>query len=340
MPDLNYGTGIAARRFPRRMTVLSQQIDLCRTLLRSLAGDNPFYKRKFDEAGTSYSVRNLVDFAESVPLTRRQELLEDARTNPPWGTNLSLPIGHYRFVHLAGRGQLEAPCQLHTPESWESFLANGAEVFVAAGVAAGDRIFFASCFEERPGGQLSMESGARANGLCVSGAGLATPAQWDVLLRFEAAVLCGGMESLIGLADSTPTLDASVCRIRLIVGDGRPEGAAHIRNRLVPKLPEARFYNHYALPETGAVACECPARPGSLHVLEPGFIAETIDPATGHTVDPGQVGELVLTTLFRSASPLVRYRTGDLVRISPETLCECGRSYTTLEGGILGSVGA
>jgi len=45
---------------------------------------------------------------------------------------------------------------------------------------------------------------------------------------------------------------------------------------------------------------------------------------------------LVLTTLGRTGSPLLRYRTGDMVRLAPEGICECGRSELGLEGGILG----
>ena len=44
------------------------------------------------------------------------------------------------------------------------------------------------------------------------------------------------------------------------------------------------------------------------------FFAEVLDPATGAPVGEGETGELVLTTLRRAASPLIRYRTGDLVR--------------------------
>jgi phenylacetate-CoA ligase len=64
-------------------------------------------------------------------------------------------------------------------------------------------------------------------------------------------------------------------------------------------------------------------------------LAEVIDPATGVAVPTGQTGELVLTTLGRWGSPLVRYRTGDLVRVDPRP-CPCGRSWIRLEGGILG----
>jgi phenylacetate-CoA ligase len=41
----------------------------------------------------------------------------------------------------------------------------------------------------------------------------------------------------------------------------------------------------------------------------------------------------VVTTLGRSASPVVRYRTGDLVVRRSEP-CRCGRTWARLEGGI------
>jgi phenylacetate-CoA ligase len=58
-------------------------------------------------------------------------------------------------------------------------------------------------------------------------------------------------------------------------------------------------------------------------------------------VSPGGTGELILTTLGRVASPLIRYRTGDLVRAELATAsapCVCGRNDLVLEGGILGRV--
>jgi phenylacetate-CoA ligase len=88
--------------------------------------------------------------------------------------------------------------------------------------------------------------------------------------------------------------------------------------------------------EVGPVTHECPARPGVLHVMEPQFIAEVIDPGTGEPVGPGSRGELVLTNLGRTGSPLLRYRTGDLVEPEPPARCVCGRWELALAGGILG----
>ncbi|MBI4325786.1 MAG: hypothetical protein HY674_11050, partial [Chloroflexi bacterium] len=106
--------------------------------------------------------------------------------------------------------------------------------------------------------------------------------------------------------------------------------------------------------ETGPVTYECPAHPGVLHVMESAFVAEITDPVTAKPVEAGTVGELVLTNLGRTGSPLLRYRTGDLVKAAmpcsqPATLdgragpdrlklqpCACGRHDLALEGGILG----
>ena len=59
-----------------------------------------------------------------------------------------------------------------------------------------------------------------------------------------------------------------------------------------------------------------------------------LDPATLGPVPDGQSGELVITNLGRSASPVIRYRTGDVVARRSEP-CRCGRTLARLEGGIL-----
>jgi len=85
------------------------------------------------------------------------------------------------------------------------------------------------------------------------------------------------------------------------------------------------------------VTYECQKRPGVLHVLESVFYAEVVDPGTGRIVAPDGTGELVLTTLGRIGSPLLRYRTGDLVKWQiSEKPCACGSYEIALEGGILG----
>jgi len=83
------------------------------------------------------------------------------------------------------------------------------------------------------------------------------------------------------------------------------------------------------------VSFECWESPGSLHVNEAEFVAEVLDPRTGNEVADGQTGELVLTNLGRTGSPVIRYCTGDIV-VRNSAPCRCGRTWWRLDGGILG----
>jgi phenylacetate-CoA ligase len=92
-----------------------------------------------------------------------------------------------------------------------------------------------------------------------------------------------------------------------------------------------RVFNSYGLSEMcgPGVAFECPSQTG-LHLWEDHFYMEIVDPETGREVPEGQWGELVLTSLQRTATPLIRYRTRDLTRILPGP-CPCGRTHRRID---------
>ncbi|MCI0526149.1 MAG: hypothetical protein L0Y56_01665, partial [Nitrospira sp.] len=87
--------------------------------------------------------------------------------------------------------------------------------------------------------------------------------------------------------------------------------------------------------EVGAFGYECGAQPGGVHLNEGEFLAEVLDPSTGKPVVAGGQGELVITSLGRSGTPVIRYRTGDLVGLDQEP-CPCGRTFAKMRGGVLG----
>jgi phenylacetate-CoA ligase len=60
-----------------------------------------------------------------------------------------------------------------------------------------------------------------------------------------------------------------------------------------------------------------------IHYWADYYILEILDPVTLEPVEPGQVGEMVVTTLCKEAAPLIRYRTRDLTRLIPHP-CSCG----------------
>ncbi|MTK64828.1 MAG: phenylacetate--CoA ligase [Methanobacterium sp.] len=99
----------------------------------------------------------------------------------------------------------------------------------------------------------------------------------------------------------------------------------------IEKRFNAPAYNIYGLTEImgPGVGLECSAQDG-LHIFEDHFYPEIIDPETFETLEDGEKGELVLTTLTREGTPLLRFRTKDVTKLTRDT-CECGRTLVKME---------
>jgi phenylacetate-CoA ligase len=222
------------------------------------------------------------------------------------------------------------------------------EIFHAASVKAGDRIVFAFSFGPFIGFWLAFEAAERLGALCLPAGGMSSIGRLSMILDSRATVLCCTPTYALRLAEAATEhkVDLTRSAVRRIIVAGEPGGSIPAtRARIESQWPTARVFDHHGMTETGPVTYECPLRPGFLHIMESGFIPEVIDPATGQAVPAGTPGELVLTNLGRTGSPLIRYRTGDLVKTpSPtagaeaDTVCPCGRPDMLLEGGILGRV--
>jgi phenylacetate-CoA ligase len=88
-------------------------------------------------------------------------------------------------------------------------------------------------------------------------------------------------------------------------------------------------YQAYATADLGSIAYETEAREGL--VVDEGVLVEIVRPGTGDPVPPGDVGEVVVTTLFNTDYPLVRFGTGDLSAVLPGT-SPCGRTNARIKG--------
>ena len=101
--------------------------------------------------------------------------------------------------------------------------------------------------------------------------------------------------------------------------------SAALGNELTEKfqLPVYTLYGHPHIMSLG-IAGECYQQRG-LHIHDDHFFPEIINPQTGAVLDDQQPGELVITTLSRQATPLIRYRTGEMVLLT-RGICTCGRT--------------
>jgi len=111
---------------------------------------------------------------------------------------------------------------------------------------------------------------------------------------------------------------------------GAEPASENMRQEIADKLG-IQYCDVYGLSEVmgPGVAMECAER-GGLHVAEDHFYCEIIDPETLEPLPDGEWGELVITTLTRECTPLVRYRTRDVTRIVSEP-CACGRTHRKID---------
>jgi len=101
--------------------------------------------------------------------------------------------------------------------------------------------------------------------------------------------------------------------------------------RRIEQTWNIKAFNSFGMSEMcgPGVAFECPEQNG-MHIWEDNFLVEIIDPETGKTLPEGECGELVLTTINKTGTPLIRYRTRDLTRIIPGP-CPCGRTHRRID---------
>ena len=315
------------------------QLASLNSLLPKLTASNRFYAERIAAAGMQNGAESLDEFRRRMPFTTKQELVEDQRRSPPFGSNHTLPIERYaRFTQTSGTSG--TPMRwLDTPENWDWMIANWIRVFQAAGVDTGDRIFFAFSFGPFIGFWLAFDAGTRLGCLCIPGGGMSSAARLGTILDTRATVLCCTPTYALHLAEvaAEAGIDLTHTSIKKLVVAGEPGASIpSTRRRLEKVWAGARAADHHGMTETGPVSYECPEDGGGLHVMEEAFLAEIVHPQTGLPVEPGVEGELVLTTLGRADSPVLRYRTGDLVRRSTAETCACGSCEWLLEGGIVG----
>ena len=323
-----------------REAIRREQLALLRRLLGELVSSNPFYAPILREASLDERVADLDEFAAKMPLTKKAALIEDQRRHPPFGTNLTYPVQRYcRFNQTSATTHGSPLRWLDTVQSWQWMLENWKQVYRASGVTPRDRLYFAFSFGPFLGFWTAFDAATQLGALAIPGGGLSSLARLEAMRDNAATVLLCTPTYAMRLAEvaAAEGFDMAGLQIRRILVAGEPGGSIPaVRERIEGCWRGAAVFDHHGMTEVGPVSYQCPEEPGSLAIIEPSYLAEVVDPASGKKVPSGEVGELVLTTLGRTGSPLLRYSTGDLVREDTALAASHNISATVLRGGILG----
>jgi phenylacetate-CoA ligase len=310
----------------------SFKLDRFRRLLGEILPRNAFYAAKL--AHVDVDGLESLDELAGWPFTFKEELVEAAGQGGLPG-NLTWPPERYvRFHQTSGTHGRPLPV-FDTAEDWAWWMECWRSILDRGGVAAGDRVLVASSFGPYAGFWSGFDAAVARGALTIPTGGMTSLGRLQLARSLAATVLVATPSYALHLAEVAEEhkIDLAATPVRLVIVAGEPGGSIPVTRARIAERWGAEVLDHAGATEVGPWGVG-DRNGGGLDVIETCFHPEFLALETGRPARPGELAELVLTTLGRSGAPVIRYRTGDVVR--PNCAAEGDSPWVRLEGGILG----
>jgi phenylacetate-CoA ligase len=324
------------RRWERLEPPLLAQHQLARLnrLLQTVLPANRFYAEKL--ADVSLPFESLDQLAE-LPFTRKDELQQNGDGQSDYAANLTYPLSQYVHFHRTSGTRGRPLVVLDTLEDWSWWIDTWQFVLDAAQLNEEDRALMAFSFGPFIGFWSAFDAAIARGAMVIPSGGLSTMARLELARSSRCtAIFCTPSYALhMAQVAAQKQLDIAKWDVRTIIVAGEPGGSIPSMRQRIEDAWQAQVVDHSGASEVGPWGYADPEGQG-LYVVESEFVAEFVSVDNGQTAADGELAELVLTTLGRYGSPLIRYRTGDLVRPNRDGPSDV--RFVLLEGGVLGRV--
>lgn len=310
-------------RFPPHFETADQLIELQTRGLRWTVShtwnNSPFYRKRFEETGiTPDEVRTLDDLAK-LPFTTA----DDLRAGYPFPLLSCDPADIVR-IHSSSGTTGKRKILSYTQKDIDDWLSMFGRCYEMAGVTREDRVQICvgyGLWTAGAGFQLGCE---RIGALAIPTGPGNLEMQAAFLVDMKSTVLCCTASMGLLLAEEVHRrgLRDRIGLRKVILGAERTSDAmieAIRANLAVEEVYDIPGLTELYGPGTGLT---CRWNTG-IHYWADYYILELLDPDTLQPVAPGEIGEMVFTTLRKEGAPLVRYRSRDLTRLVPGE-CPCG----------------
>ena len=259
-----------------------------------------------------------------LPVTRKHELLERQQASRSAGGNVFGGFSAIGFGAAMPR-IFSSPGPIYEPEGAGKDYWRMARAIYAAGFRPGELIHNCFSYHFVPAGSM-METGAQAMGCTVFAGGTGqTEQQVQAMAELQPAGYIGTPSFLKIIVEKAAEMGVALPSVKkaMFGGEAFPPS---LRDWFTER--GIAGYQCYATADLGSIAYETQAREGL--VIDENVILEIVRPGTGDPVAPGEVGEVVVTSL-NPDYPLVRFGTGDLSAVL-EGPCPTGRTNTRIKG--------
>ncbi|WP_323784466.1 phenylacetate--CoA ligase family protein [Thalassovita sp.] len=275
----------------------------------------PGYRGSLDGVDAA-TVRSVEDLA-ALPVLRKSDLSRAQEANYPFGGLTTKPASG--FAHI-----FQSPGPIYEPGGVEHDWWRVGRFLHACGIGKGDIVQNCFGYHLTPAGMI-FESGARAVGAAVLPAGTGqTELQARAAHDVGVTAYSGTPDYLKVILDKAEAMGLALKISKAAVGGGAlfPSLRQEYMDRGITCLQS------YATADLGNIAYETEAMEGM--IVDECVVVEIVRPGTGDPVAPGEVGEVVVTTL-NADYPLIRFATGDLSAVMAGQ-SPCGRSNTRIKG--------
>jgi phenylacetate-CoA ligase len=253
-----------------------------------------------------------------LPVLRKSELPALHKASTPFGGFVAAAPGSFARLFTS-------PGPIFEPEGRQADPWRGARALFAAGFRPDDIVLNTFSYHLTPGGFI-FDASARALGCAVIPAGPGnTEQQFELIEAYRPVGYSGTPDFLKILLDAAASSGRDVSSIKRALVSGAafpPSLQAEMKARGIDA------YQAFGTADLGLIAFETGARDGM--VVNEDLIMEIVKPGTGDPVAPGDVGEIVVTSLDPH-HPWIRLALGDLTASLPGT-SPCGRTNMRIKG--------
>lgn len=305
-----------------REKIQQLQLKRLKKTIKHCYKNNNFYKKRIDDAGINPDKINSLDDLNKIPFTTK----DDLRDNYPFGL-FCTPLSEVVRVH-ASSGTTGNPTVVgYTKKDLDMWAENLARIMFDVGVRKDDIVQISHGFGLFTGGFGFLSAAEKIGCMVIPISSGVTERQLKVMKDYNSTVIVCTPSYCLYMAEVAEKIGLDFKDLSLKFGFLGGEPWTDSMKDEIEKRLKIKAFNSYGLSEVlgPGVSCECNQQNG-LHINEDHFIAEIIDPNTGKTLDIGQKGELVFTSLTKEAFPVLRYRTKDISYLIDEP-CLCGKTF-------------
>lgn len=289
----------------------------------------PVVKNTFDGAGVSPAQVRTVKDLEKLPIVRKTDIIELQKASPPYGGFVAIPPEDIERVFLSP-GPIYEPIQ-HAGIKWF------AKSFWAAGFRKGDVVVNTFTYHMSPAGILFHEALRDCGATAVPIGTGNTEIQIQTMYDLKVTGFVGTPTFLMTVIKRAEEMGYNfsrdfALRCAWFTGEMLP---APLRKTFEEDYRIATAQAYAVTEPGGAIAYECREKSG-MHLMDE-YVTEIVDHETGKQLEPGEIGEIVVTPVHNKTWGLIRFGTGDMSSCITEP-CPCGRTASRLTG-IVGRTG-